>query len=202
MADWTALLVGGSAGAGKSTSGTEVARRLGVACVSADSVWHALQAVTSRESHAAFHYFEPTEVEWRQGPDFLCSRHIESAEAQTPAIEAFLDREMKEGHRLLLEGAWITPEMAARRCAEVPGTRAAFIHEGEEDEVLKSMMTRSGRDTPSERQLRLSTMAWRYGNWLRDEAIARGLPVVDARPRETLVDRIILATEVTEGTTK
>ena len=83
MAEWGALLLGGSAGAGKSTSGTQAARRLGAACVSADSVWHALQAVTSRESHPPVHYFEPTEEEWRQGPDFLCARHIESAQAQT-----------------------------------------------------------------------------------------------------------------------
>jgi hypothetical protein len=38
-------------------------------------------------------------------------------------------------------------------------------------------------------------MAWRYGNWLREGAKARGLPVVEARPRETLVDRIMAAIE-------
>jgi hypothetical protein len=36
-------------------------------------------------------------------------------------------------------------------------------------------------------------MAWRYGNWLRDGALAHGLPVVEARPRNTLVDRIMQA---------
>ena len=169
MAEWSVFLLGGSAGAGKSTSGTEAARRLGVACVSADSVWHALQAVTSRESHPPLHYFEPTEDEWRQGPDFLCARHIKSALAQTPALDAFLDREMKEGHRLLFEGAWITPEMAARRCAEVPGTRAAFIYEPEQEEVLASMMTRSGRDAP----VRTAAETVRHGVAVRQLATGR-----------------------------
>jgi hypothetical protein len=36
-------------------------------------------------------------------------------------------------------------------------------------------------------------MAWRYGNWIRDGAMQRGLPIVAARPRATLVDRIIVA---------
>jgi hypothetical protein len=38
-------------------------------------------------------------------------------------------------------------------------------------------------------------MAWRYGNWIRDGARENGLPVVDARPRATLVDRILVAAE-------
>ena len=185
------VLLGGAAASGKSTSGTEVARRLGMACVSGDSLWHALQSVTSRESHPAFHYFEPTEEEWRRGADYLCQRHIESAEAQTPAIEAFIDRELKEGHKLLLQGAWITPELAARRCEASADTRAVFIHEPEESQILASMVLRQRRDHPSERQIRLAAMSWLYGNWLSDGAEGRGLPVVEARPRETLVDRIM-----------
>jgi 2-phosphoglycerate kinase len=129
------------------------------------------------------------------GPDFLCARHIESAEAQTPALEAFIDWEMKEGHRMLLEGAWITPEAAARRCETSPATRAVFIYEPDEDEVMASMVARQKRDHPSERQMRLAAMAWRYGNWIRDGARENGLPVVDARPRATLVDRILVAAE-------
>ncbi len=187
------FLLGGAAASGKSTSGTAVARRLGIACLSADALWKALMSVTSRASHPAFHYFEPTEEEWQRGPEFLCGRHIESAEAQTPALDAFIDREMKEGHRLLLEGAWITPQMAARRCNGVPDARAVFIHEPDQDAILASMVERQRRNSPSERQLRLSAMAWRYGNWLRDGATEHGLPIVDARPRETLVERIIEA---------
>jgi 2-phosphoglycerate kinase len=196
LGDWQLFLLGGAAASGKSSSGTEVARRLGAWCVSGDSLWIALKAVTTRESHPAFHYFEPTEEEWRRGPDFLCARHIESAEALTLALEAFIDRELKEGHRLLLEAAWITPEMAARRCRSSPVTSAVFIHEPEESEVLASMVNRQKREFPSERQLRLSAMAWRYGNWLREGALKYGLPVVEARPRETLVDRIMEAASV------
>jgi hypothetical protein len=36
-------------------------------------------------------------------------------------------------------------------------------------------------------------MAWRYGNWLREQTPKLGLPSVLAQPRLTLVDRIIAA---------
>ncbi len=193
MGDWQLLLLGGATASGKSRSGTVLAQRLGVACVSADSLWNALKSVTSRESHPAFHYFEPTDEEWARGPEFLCARHIESAEAQTPALDAFIDRELKEAHRLLLEGAWITPAMAARRCQTAPRTRAVFIYEPNETEVLASMVERQKRDFPSERQIMLAAMAWRYGNWLRGGAREHGLPIVEARPRGTLADRILHA---------
>jgi 2-phosphoglycerate kinase len=190
------FLLGGATASGKSRSGNEVARRLGLHCVSADALWKALMSVTSRESHPAFHYFEPTEEEWRRGPDFVCERHVESAQAQTPALQAFIDWELKEGHSMLLEGAWITPEMAARHCEALRDTRAVFIHEPDEDGILASMVERQLRDSPSERQIRLAAMAWRYGNRLRDGARKHGLPVVEARPRDTLVDRIIEAADL------
>jgi 2-phosphoglycerate kinase len=97
---------------------------------------------------------------------------------------------MHDGHRLVFEGAWITPELAARRC-ESPEVRAVFIVESEEKEVLAAMLERSRRTEPLPRQLSISAMAWRYGRWLADGAEKFGLPVVPARPRETLVDRII-----------
>jgi 2-phosphoglycerate kinase len=191
MDDLRLFLLGGATASGKSRSGTAVARWLGIACISADALWKALMSVTSRESHPAFHYFEPTEEEWQRGPEFLCARHIESAETQAPALDAFIDWEMKEGHRLLIEGAWITPQLAARHCNAVPHARAVFIYEPDEDAILASMVERQRRDSPSERQVRLAAMAWRYGNWIRDDAQEHGLPVVDARPRETLVERIV-----------
>ncbi|TMB98153.1 MAG: hypothetical protein E6J42_06630 [Chloroflexi bacterium] len=191
MGELRLLLLGGATASGKTTSGTAIAARLDASCVSADAIWQALRAATTRESHPAFHYFEPSEDEWRRGPDFLCARHIECAETMSPPLDAAIDFELHQRHPLVFEGAWITPEMAARRVQMSAQTRAVFIYEPEESEILASMVRRQNRDSPSERQVKLAAMAWRYGNWLREGAEKHGLPIVRARPRDTLVERIV-----------
>lgn len=196
MSEWRVLLIGGTTAVGKSTTGALVAQLLGVACISADSVWKVLMAATTPETHPDFHHFEPTPEVHAKGPDHLLQLHIAAAEAMTPALNAFLDWEVHEGNRFVLQGAWITPGLAAKRCAS-GSERAIFIDEPEEHEILNSMMERSGRKAPGleplPRQLSISAMAWRYGNWLREGTRQLGIATVTARPKETLADRIIAA---------
>lgn len=200
MPDWRLLLLGGSTAAGKSTSGWRIAHELGMACLSADSLWKALEAATTPVSHPAFHHFEPSPEVMAMGPDHLTKLHIETAEAMTGPIDAFLDWELHERNRFVYQGAWITPELAARRCKTSTAERAVFIYEPIEAEILAAMLERSGRTEPLPRQLSISAMAWRYGNWQHERTERLGLPSVEARPRETLVERLLLAAQ--GGTTR
>jgi len=194
MPEWKLLLLGGATASGKSTSANEIARQLGIFCVSADSLWLALKRVTTPLTHPALHHFEPVDEVVTKGPEVLCQLHIETANALSDALDEFIDHEMKERHLpLVVDGAWITPEFAARRTSEWDGARAVFIHEPEQDQILAGMMSRQGLAQPNRRQLWLAPMAWLYGNWLKEGAGRLGLPVVPARPRETLADRIIEA---------
>ncbi len=111
----------------------------------------------------------------------------------TPALEAFINWEMKEGNRFIFQGAWITPELAARRCAASDEVRAVFLDEPVADDIMASMLERSKRTEPDARQLVVARVAWLYGNWIREQAERHRIPLVAARPRETLVERIIEA---------
>ena len=134
---WRLLLLGGTTASGKSTSGRLVARRLGISCISADSIWKALQQATSAATHPAFHHFEPSPEVYARGPDHLAELHAEAAEAMTEALNTFIDWELHDGNRFVFEGAWITPALAARqlRSAELLA-RAVFIDEPEERAIL------------------------------------------------------------------
>jgi 2-phosphoglycerate kinase len=192
--DWTVLLLGGAAGAGKSTSAAWIAARLGVSWLSADAIWQTLKAATERETHAAIHHFEPSDRDIEAGAEHLLRLHIESAEAMSASLAAFVDWQLREDAPLVLEGAWITPAFAAEQVARHSGAVAAvFICERELDAVLDAMMSRSNHPPRTPRRLRLTEMSWMYGEWLRGECAPLGVPVVEAQPRDTLVERVLAA---------
>lgn len=169
-----------------------LSRALGIPCLSADSVWRAILATTTAETHPALHRWPRPEVV-PEDPEHLLKVHIGEAETMTPALEAFINWEMKEGNRLIFQGAWITPGLAARRCASSDEVRAVFLDEPLESDILASMLERSKRSEPDARQLIVARVGWLYGNWIREHAERQGIPLVASRPRETVVGRIIEA---------
>jgi 2-phosphoglycerate kinase len=183
------LLIGGSAAAGKTTSGIAIARRLGIDCFRFDAVWRALQSVTSPETHPALHRFpsggeEPIEVEtWRDAM-------IETSSALEPALHAVIQHYGSTASSVVIEGAWLLPGFAA---ALDDGIATLFIHEPEPAHVLAAMMTRGRWLDPTDRQRQIAQGSWSYGNWLAGECRRLGVPLVEARPRETLVDRMLAA---------
>lgn len=189
---WRLLLLGGTTASGKSTTGRLLSRRLGVPCVSADSVWRAILSTTSAATHPALFQWPRPEVV-PDNPEHLLQVHIAEAEAMTPALEAFINWEMKEGNRFIFQGAWITPEFAARTCAASGEVRAVFLDEADESDIIASILKRSKRTEPDARQVVVGRVAWLYGNWLREEVKKHGVTLVNCRPRETLADRIIEA---------
>jgi len=191
--EWRVLLLGGTTASGKSTTGRLLSQALGIPCLSADSVWRAVLALTTAETHPTLYQWPRPEVV-PDDPEHLLKVHIGEAETMTPALEAFINWEMKEGNRFIFQGAWISPELAARRCATSDEVRAVFIDEALETDIMTSMLERSGRTEPDARQLIVARVGWLYGNWIREHAEKHGIPLVAARPRETLVGRIIQAT--------
>jgi ribosomal protein S18 acetylase RimI-like enzyme/dephospho-CoA kinase len=193
---WRVLLLGGAAGAGKSTAAATIARRLHCSWLSVDAIWSTLKSATAAETHPAFHRFEPPDEDVDGGAEHLFRLHIESAEAISESLGAFVDWQLREGERLVLEGAWITAQCAAALRERYAGAvDAVFICEADADAVLAAMMARASAPARTPRRLRLAEMSWRYGEWLRAESGRLAVPVVEARPRDTLVTRILDAAE-------
>jgi 2-phosphoglycerate kinase len=193
---WDILLLGGAAAAGKSVAASQIALAFAISWFDVDALWLALKEATGKEEHPAFHHFEPGSDALALGAEHLLALHIETAQAVSRALGAVLDHYVATRHTAVIEGAWIAPEAAAG-WLESDGVsdqlKAVFIYEEDLEAVGEAMMSRSERTAPSHRQAILARMSWLYGRWLRDEATRLGLPVVPARPRETLLERILEA---------
>jgi 2-phosphoglycerate kinase len=105
-------------------------------------------------------------------------------------LEAVITHHIEDDEPVIIEGAWILPEFVARAVARHAGAvAAAYIVEPDEDEVRAAMQPRSKTRELTPPQRAIAAFSWRFGLWLGEGARSFGLPVVDARPRETLVTR-------------
>ena len=101
-------------------------------------------------------------------------------------MDAIIEYYVSERWPAIVEGAWITPADAARWSRQYEGLRAVFIHEPED--LGTYLLSRRDRST----EHRGETF-WLFGNWVREQALANGLAVVNVYPRASLAERVLAA---------
>ena len=186
---WSVLLLGGAANVGKTTAARDLAERLGASVLPVDAFWYALKAATDPKFYPELHYFDPPDLEWRRlGAENWCERHIRSAEAISSAMDPVIEYYVSERWPVIVEGAWITPADAARWSRQYEVLRAVFIHEPED---LGTYLLSRGDPLTEHR----GETFWLFGNWVREQALANGLAVVNAHPQASLAERILATAE-------
>ena len=116
------LLVGGATGTGKSTLATEAAHRLGITRVtSTDFIRQTMRAFFSREFMPSVHY-SSFEAELGAEPgrrgvsgDAALLGFLDQTRNVLVGVEAAIDRSLREGWSMVLEGVHIVPGMIACR---------------------------------------------------------------------------------------
>jgi 2-phosphoglycerate kinase len=195
---WHVLLIGGCSGTGKTVLGHLLARHFGVALTQVDDLRLALQRVTTPVEQPDLHAFLTEPAIWRQPAEALRDRLIGVARALTPALDAVVEHHLDTPYPLILEGDGIVPSFAARWIASNRGNsrvRAVFLVEPSEGQSLADMLARGRgieRHSTDEQQTQ-ARMNWQYGTWLQEEADRRGVPMLSARPRDTLLSRFLTA---------
>jgi 2-phosphoglycerate kinase len=160
-----------------------------------DDLWFALQRATNSDERPALHFFARTDV-WELPVQELFAAKRDLAEEISSSLESVIANHVHHRDRLVIEGVWITPTLASRRSFAGYGygdaVRAVFVDEQDEQAILDALLAR-GRgfeEWPTTHQRAMAGLQARYGEWLHAEAERCGIPLVAARPVETLVDRI------------
>ncbi len=184
---WSVLLLGGAANVGKTTTARNLAVRCGASVLPADVIWYALKTATDPTSYPELHYFDPPDSEWRRfRAEYWCERHVRSAKAISLAMDPVIEYYVTERWPVIVEGAWITPADAARWSRQYEGVRAVFIQEPED--LRAYLLSRRDRLTDHRGET-----FWLFGNWVREQALVNGLPVVNVHPRASLAERVLAA---------
>lgn len=206
---WEVLLIGGVSGAGKTVAAAELARRLMIPWIGVDDLRLALQwtrvSLPEPEQTEALYFFLDTPDVWSLQPERLRDGLIEVGEIMSPAIEIVVSNHLGNAGPVILEGDGILPSLADR--SEVKAgiesgrVRIVFLHEPDPDRLQANYLQRNrfpeGR---SDAELRAEARAKAlFSDWIVAEARRRELPVIDSRPFDSLLDRILSAASGTRN---
>jgi 2-phosphoglycerate kinase len=176
------VLVCGASGVGKSHAASALAARYGVPLGEADDIVTALTAMTTVEHQPALHYWATRPTHEFLTPQRIADLHFDVAVALRPAFEAVIADHIEFGAPVVMEGDYLTPDLALSRAGRVV---AVVLDEPDEDQLVANYAAREGGEHRS--RAKVSVLV---GSRLASIGRRVGAPVVAARPWRDQVDRI------------
>lgn len=182
---WDVLLLAGASGTGK----TQLANVLGayyhINVMGLDDLVHALKALTKHETLPLLHQWQDDE-EWqaqsvKTNVDWLFAVSREIA----PAIKAIVNEHLREGVPLIIEGDFM--DAALVNAFEGERVKMLLVHETDEQQIAANYLQREG-GKPQPYRAQISAA---YAQRLFDIAKERAIPVIQARPWNTALDRTL-----------
>jgi len=101
-----------------------------------------------------------------------------------PGLIAVINDHLEENIPMILEGDFILPEISSS--FSNARIKTIFIHEPSKDQILQNYLEREGK-----LQLHRANISHAYGNWLAESCGKYGVPVIEPRPWDSAVDRVI-----------
>ncbi len=189
---WTVLLIGGASGTGKTSVSYKLAHHFGVGITEVDDLQVMLEKMTTPEEQPILHYWK-THPEADQLPaGQIVDQLIEVGRAMSPALEAVIASHIDSEMPIVLEGDFILPSLASQRTFDEfqnnDRVRSVFLIEEDHQQIADNY---SNREPLQGEQLKRAKVSQLYGSWLEKEAMRFGLPVMPARPWDTLFERIL-----------
>jgi 2-phosphoglycerate kinase len=191
---WQVLLLGGPSGVGKTSVSYRLARHFGIGLTEIDDFQALLERMTTPEQQPAIHFWRTHPAPEQLAADEILRRLREQGEAMSAGIEGVIANHLEAATPVVLEGDFLLPALAAQASfsgqANGGRVRGVFLHEPDEQQFVANYLSREPGRGP---QVKRAQVSWRHGLWLRREAERLGVPVVLARPWDTVFKRLIAA---------
>ncbi len=183
--DWTVLFIGGASGTGKSSVAYELASFYNVNVMEVDDVFAAIKAMTTRENFPAIHYWS-TGINWMDiGVSGNVNWLIEVSKEMIPGLKEIVNNHLESDVPVIIEGDFIYPEFVLS--FDNPKIKSIYIYEPDKNQIAHNYLAREGGELQDFR----AEISVTYGNWQRDICEKLGMNLIESRPWNTVVDRII-----------
>jgi 2-phosphoglycerate kinase len=161
--DWIVLLVGGASGVGKTELSSRLARCFDVDLTEIDDFQLVLESTTTPEQQPLLHFWQTNAAEFRSWDDEQRVAHFVRVcrEVFQPALKAVIGNHLDTGTRIVLEGDFLLPELAA--CSSFAGRAndgrmlAVFVSESDESQLTLNYSRRDGQSQPER-----AHFSWRF----------------------------------------
>jgi len=184
--DWSVLLIGGASGSGKTFISYPLAKIYGVNLIEVDDFQEFIFYMTKPEEQPEIHYWD-IHPGWRsEGIEANMQRLISVGRSFKPGLEAVIKNHINTNIPVIIEGDFILPELCA--AFESPKVKSIFIHEPSKNQILSNYLIREGERGPQHHRAEVSHC---YGNWLAAECGKYGLPIIESRPWNTIIERVL-----------
>ncbi|HET9561636.1 MAG TPA: hypothetical protein VFP01_06005 [Propionibacteriaceae bacterium] len=184
------FLVAGSAGTGKSTLAKALAHELDAGWLQLDSIWLAMKVAAGEGMPTQ----DVLDIDRRmrredEADDDVLAAHVAASGEVCRALPTVLGLELEAHERLVVDGAWLLPSFVTELAPPDTEVRAVYVVQRTEADVAAALIPRRGGLPLEDRHRLMNRRIFQYGAWLADEARAYDLPVVEALPFESLMDR-------------
>ncbi len=192
------ILVGGASGVGTSTIAFELASRLGISSViGTDSVREVMRRTVSKELVPVL--FESSYTAWkslRMPLDKNCDEHIIGFERHVEpvmvGVESIIDRSLKEGLNVIIEGTHIVPGFMKEKYTKLPNVITIILTLSSEKMHKKRFHARSVLSSrPKERYLKNFPIIRKINDYIVKRAKEEGVPVVENMSISKTVDECL-----------
>jgi 2-phosphoglycerate kinase len=186
MSDLKTLCIAGPSGVGKSSLSYSLAQQLGLPITEVDDLFLAVESLTTPTQQPNIHYWKENPQAASQLPaERVLEIHLDVCRTLSPAISAVLDNHVDTQLPVILDGDFLLPEFMAAYSDKVKGL---VIIEDEIDQIVKNYLLREPNQGMQKSRAEVS---WLFGQWLSDECGRLGLPVISARPWNTVLARAL-----------
>lgn len=191
---WQVLLLGGPAGAGKTSVSYRLAQHFKIGITEVDDFQVILERMTTPAEQPALHYWQTHPEAGDLPAEEILKLSIAVGRAMAPAMEAVIANHLESQVPIVLEGDFILPELVTLPAFSADSMRsqvqAVFLYEESEEQLQRNLLQREPAEGIQEKRARVS---WLYGQWLKEEAERAGAIALPARPWNDLFERILAA---------
>ncbi|WP_338588193.1 hypothetical protein V6669_22720 [Paenibacillus sp. Y5S-9] len=183
--NWTVLFIGGASGIGKSSIAYEIARYYGVNVLEVDDVHLSVKTVTTKEPFPVIHYRD-SDIDGKYfGVDGTVNWLIDVSKEMVPVLKELANRHIEDKLPIIIEGDFVYPELTLS--FDNPQVKSIFVHEPNKNQIVQNYLAREGGELQHDR----AEVSISYGEWIADTCKINGIELIESRPWNTALNRVI-----------